>query len=85
MTETLPICVGLAIAGNALFCDADASMAIIETNIEVVSASVTNFGTRCVVLVVSIFLSEPLSMTYKFTDPHHAYLYCDSTIAQLCL
>jgi hypothetical protein len=84
VVETLAFTVGLAIEGTVLFGDADASMAIIVTNMEVVSASVSNFGTRCVVFVVSIFLSEPLSMTNKFPDPHHAYLYRDSTIAQLC-
>lgn len=65
--------------------DADASMAIIVINMEVVTPSASNFCVRCDVVVVNIFLSEPLFMRNKFPDPHHAHLYGDSTIAQLCL
>jgi hypothetical protein len=45
--------------------DADASTAIIAINMQVVTASVAILGMRCGVLVVNIFLSEPLSMSTK--------------------
>jgi hypothetical protein len=41
--ESLAFCVGLAIEGSARTWDADASMAIIVTSMEVVSPSVSNF------------------------------------------
>jgi hypothetical protein len=83
--DTVTFSVGLAIRGRAVTGDADASMAIIVINMEVVTPSASNFCVRCDVVVVNIFLSEPLFMRNKFPDPHHAHLYGDSTIAQLCL
>ena len=68
---------------SVAFGEAEASMAIIDTNIAVVSASVATLGIRCVVSRVNIFLSEPLFMLYKFTDPNNAAAYELSTFAQI--
>jgi hypothetical protein len=76
--------VGRAIEGTVLLGDAEASIAIIVTNMQVATESVVNLEMRCDVFVVNIFLSEPLSMAYKFTGSDHTSLYDQSTFTQLC-
>jgi hypothetical protein len=64
--------------------DAEASMAIMLTSTQEVTASVTTFGNRCEVLPLTKFLNKPLSMAYKFTAPNHTSAYVVPTNTQFC-
>jgi len=64
--------------------DADASMPIMPTSTQDVTASVTTFGKRCAVLPLMNFLNKPLSMAYKFTASNHTSTYVVPTNSQFC-
>jgi hypothetical protein len=64
--------------------EAEASMAIMPTSTQEVTASVTTLGNRCAVLPLMNLLNEPLSMAYKFTAPNHTSAYVVPTNTQFC-
>jgi len=65
--------------------DADASMVIIDTRRQDVTASVTILGKRCVVLPLRNRLSVPLLILNRFTDQNHVATYALPTNAQIRL
>jgi len=69
-------------AGVVPLGDAEASMAIIATSAQEVTARVMTFGKRCVVSRLTNLVIEPLSMVHKFTGSNHSYAYGDTTFTQ---